>query len=176
MVAAQSNGGDMTGDLIDRLIDDWERERPDIDGRAMGVVGRILRLGRMLEGRANRLLRTYGLVYTDFDVLATLRRSGAPYSLTPSILRRSVLITSGAMTAALNRLKAARLVTSNHHESDKRARAITLTSEGRDLVDELIGVRFADAQTVIARLGVRDSVSLARLLRKLSLLLETEAE
>lgn len=166
----------MNGDLIDRLIDDWARERPDIDASAMGVVGRILRIGRILEGRANRMLRARGLVYTDFDVLATLRRSGAPYSLTPSILRRSVLITSGAMTAALNRLKAARLIASNRHESDKRARAITLTPEGRALVDDLIGVRFADARTAIAGLGVRDSVSLARLLRKMSLSLEAEGE
>jgi DNA-binding MarR family transcriptional regulator len=165
----------MNGDLIDRLIDDWTRERPNIDASAMGVVGRVLRLGRILEARANRMLRAHGLVYTDFDVLATLRRSGEPYSLTPSILRQSALITSGAMTAALNRLKAARLITSNHHETDKRARAITLTDRGRALVDDLIDARFADAHAVIAGLGVRDAASLARLLRRLSLSLEAEA-
>lgn len=165
----------MNADLIDRLIDDWKRERPDLDAAAMGVVGRILRIGRVLEGRANRMLRAYGLVYTDLDVLATLRRSGAPYSLTPGALRRSVLITSGAMTAALNRLKRSQLITSALHEEDRRARAITLTENGRALVDDIIGVRFADAEAALAGLTASERTALARHLRSLSLSLGHES-
>ena len=81
-----------TNDIIDRLIIDWKKERPDLNTSAMGIVGRILKLGKILERRAGQALKESGLYYTDFDVLATLRRSGSPYQLTPKELMKSVII------------------------------------------------------------------------------------
>ncbi len=72
----EDDGG---GDLVDRLQEDWARERPELDDSAMAVVGRLLHLGRALEARANAALKSVGLAYTDFDVLATLRRAGEPF-------------------------------------------------------------------------------------------------
>jgi DNA-binding MarR family transcriptional regulator len=54
--------------------------------------------------------------------LATLQRSGAPYRLSPTALRKSVLLTSGAMTACLNRLEQCGLISRNPDDGDRRSR------------------------------------------------------
>ena len=97
-------------DLIDALIADWNRERPDLNVDAMQIVGRVMKLGKIFENRASLALKENRIYYTDLDVLATLRRSGKPYQLTPKQLMESVVITSGAMTALLNRLTKLELI------------------------------------------------------------------
>lgn len=156
-------------DLIDGLIGDWRRERPDLDVEAMAVVGRILHLGRRMEAAAAKALRPFGLNYTDLDVLATLRRTGRPYQLTPSDLLSSVLITSGAMTACIDRLEKASLIQRAASPDDRRVRLISLTSDGRELVDDAIVERFAEANSAISHLSPSDCELLAGLLRKLAL-------
>ncbi|MBT2750077.1 MULTISPECIES: MarR family transcriptional regulator [unclassified Lysobacter] len=154
-------------DLIDRLVADWKRERPDLDPSAMSVVGRILHLGRLLEGAASEGLRGTGINYTDLDVLATLRRSGAPYRLTPTALRKSVLLTSGAMTACLNRLERAGLISRNAVDEDRRSLAAALTAKGLKLTDKAIVSRFEQARQVVEVLSAGERAELAGLLRKL---------
>ncbi|MFC5743724.1 MarR family winged helix-turn-helix transcriptional regulator [Dyella tabacisoli] len=156
-------------DRVDQLLRDWQRERPDLNVTAMAVVGRILNLGRALEARANDSLKTIGIHYTDLDVLATLRRSGKPYRLTPTVLRQSVLITSGAMTACLNRLEKTGLVTRNPEDSDRRSLTATLTPKGIALIDRAVVVRFAEATQAVAELTRAEQVELAKLLRKLGM-------
>jgi DNA-binding MarR family transcriptional regulator len=156
-------------DVVDLLLSDWRRERPELDATAMAVVGRILHLGRLLEDRANDGLRPYGVSYTELDVLATLRRSGKPYRLTPTALRRSVLLTSGAMTACLNRLEARELIERNPADGDRRSLTASLTSRGLKLIDQAIAVRFEQAQNVLAGLSSAECARLAALLRKFRL-------
>ena len=163
-----------TGDRVDALIEDWRRERPELDANAMGVVGRILRLGKVLEARANAVLTDTGLNYTDLDVLATLRRSGAPYRLTPTALRGSVLITSGAMTACLDRLAEKSLVLRATHGSDRRSVAVELTKTGRTLIDHAIVLRFDEATNALSGLAPSDQERLASLLRELTLMLDIQ--
>ncbi|MGO4779212.1 MarR family winged helix-turn-helix transcriptional regulator, partial [Lysobacter sp. 2RAB21] len=146
---------------------DWKRERPDLDASAMSVVGRILHLGRLLEDAASEGLRGTGINYTDLDVLATLRRSGAPYRLTPTALRKSVLLTSGAMTACLNRLERAGLISRNAVDEDRRSLAAALTGKGLKLTDKAIASRFEQARQVVEVLSAGERAELARLLRKL---------
>lgn len=154
-------------DVVDQLLQDWRRERPELDASAMAVVGRILHLGRLLEAGANERLREAGINYTDLDVLATLRRSGAPYRLTPTALRKSVLLTSGAMTACLNRLEARGLIARDAEEDDRRSLAATLTLQGRRLIDKAIVARFGQAEEALSGLSARERTQLAKLLRKL---------
>jgi DNA-binding MarR family transcriptional regulator len=154
-------------DLVDSLLREWRRERPDLDAAPMAVVGRVLHIGRLLEARANERLKGTGLKYTDLDVLATLRRSGAPYRLTPTALRRSVLITSGAMTACLNRLEDLGLLSRSPEESDRRSLMATLTTKGLKLVDKAIAIRFTEAGDAISALSPAERTSLSHLLRKL---------
>lgn len=156
-------------DLLDELIDDWQRERPDLAVDAMGVVGRIIHLGAVLELQANTALKPFNIRYTDFDLLATLRRSGSPYKLTPTALRRLILISSGAMTACLDRLEKAGYLTREPDPSDRRGTKVRLTAKGKALVDKAIGKRFEVASDAISGLTDREFSRLASLLRKMAL-------
>lgn len=155
-------------DKTDHLLADWRRERPDLDVEPMAVVGRILSLGRQLEGRANEALKDSGLRYTELDVLATLRRSGKPYRRTPTNLRDSVLITSGAMTACIDRLEQRGLVARQDNPQDRRSKSVVLIAAGRRLVDSAIESRFLEAAESVSALTLRERDALARLLRKLA--------
>jgi DNA-binding MarR family transcriptional regulator len=135
----------------------------------MAVVGRLLHLGGLLQARAGERLRRYGIGYTELDVLATLRRSGAPYRLSPTALRKSVLLTSGAMTACLNRLEQRGLISRSPDESDRRSLMATLTVQGVQLIEAAIASHFAQADHAIAGLEPAERAELARLLRKLRL-------
>ena len=157
------------GDRIDCLIAEWQVERPDLDAAAMAVVGRLLSIGRQLEARANAALRPLGLHYTDLDVLATLRRGGKPYRRTPTQLRASVLITSGAMTACLDRLEMNGLIARVADPDDRRSSAAELTIEGRRRIDTAIRVRFEEAAEALSDLSASERTRLAALLKKLGL-------
>ena len=159
----------MEKDVLDKLIEDWNRQRPELDASAMGVVGRVLQLSRRLQARAGRALKKFGIHYTDLNVLATLRRSGEPFRLTPTDLRRSVLISSGAMSAVLNRLDRAGLLERVPEPSDRRMRAVQLTPKGKELHDLAIAVRFAEAEMSLAGMSQEERDALANLLRKLTL-------
>lgn len=159
----------MESDLVDQLIADWAREIPGLDTEAMRVVGRVLRLGRRFEARINEILKPHGLRYTDFDVLATLRRSGDPYCLAPKELLKSVVITSGGMTAALDRLTDAGLIERVMNSDDRRSMSARLTDKGKTLVEDLIVVRFRDASASIDTLTPAEQAKLGDLLRKLAM-------
>ena len=152
-------------DLLDRLILDWQRERPDLDPSSMAVVGRLIRLGGLLRTSAGRALKPVDLHYTDLDVLATLRRSGEPYRLTPTQLSRSVLLTSGAMTASLNRLEKRGLIERAPDPSDGRVKAVVLSKPGRELIDRAIPLRFDEAKAAVQGLSAKEQKTLAKLLR-----------
>jgi DNA-binding MarR family transcriptional regulator len=154
-------------DVVDQLLGDWARERPDLDASAMAVVGRLLHLGALLQSRANERLGGHGISYTELDVLATLRRSGPPYRLSPTALRKSVLLTSGAMTACLNRLEQRGLICRSPDDMDRRSLMATLAAEGVRLVDGAIASHFAQADQAIAGLDAHERAELAHLLRKL---------
>lgn len=154
-------------DRIDRLLAEWQAERPELDAAPMAVVGRLLSIGRQLEARANAALKPLGLHYTDLDVLATLRRGGRPYRRTPTELRDSVLITSGAMTACLDRLEGNGLIARVADPNDRRSSAAELTADGRKLIDRAIAVRFREAAEALAVLSETERARLAVLLKKL---------
>ncbi|WP_052215681.1 MarR family winged helix-turn-helix transcriptional regulator [Sphingomonas sp. ERG5] len=162
-------GGDPSGDIVDQLLLDWRRERPDLDASAMAVVGRVLHLGHLLESEVSKSLHAVGLSYTELDVLATLRRSGAPYRLSPTTLLQSVLLTSGAMTACLNRLEARGLIERSHGTSDRRSLSAELTAKGVRLIDGAIALRFEQAKQSVSGLSENECAELAGLLRKLRL-------
>jgi len=159
-------------DIVDQLLRDWARERPDLDVSAMAVVGRLLHLGGLLQARAGERLRAFGIGYTELDVLATLRRSGAPYRLSPTALRKSVLLTSGAMTACLNRLEQRGLISRTPDETDRRSLVAMLTDAGLRLIDEAVASHFSAAEQSVKGLDRNERAKLAHLLRKFRLQLE----
>ncbi|MEM8985209.1 MAG: MarR family transcriptional regulator [Pseudomonadota bacterium] len=159
----------VTQDLVDRLIADWRREAPELEPEGMAVIGRVVQLGRKVEQRIQTKLKPYGLTYTDFDLLATLRRSGGDYCLTPTELRQSVLLTSGAMTAALDRIEGMGLIERVRTKPDRRSLAARLTPAGRALLDKVLKLRFDDANTLVASLSKTQRDTAATALRRLLL-------
>ena len=115
-----------------------------------------------------RLLRPHGLSYSDFDVLATLCRSGEPYEMLPTQLQRNVLLTSGAMTACLRRLEVAGLVERHAVDGDRRRLSAKLTPTGMETVETLIDRRFALADAAVEVLDACETDALATVLRQLA--------
>ena len=157
----------MDNDLIDELILQWRRERPELDPTAMGVVGRVLRLAAHLERSVEAALKPFGLSLWQFDVLATLRRTGKPYRLSPTQLMKAVMLSSGAMTNRLDRLETAGWVKREPDPHDRRGVLISLTPKGLKLVDEAIVARFDEARARTACLSKKEQDAVERVLRKL---------
>jgi DNA-binding MarR family transcriptional regulator len=155
-------------DLVDQLLKDWQNEEPKLDPTGLAVAGRIIRLGQQMQASANKALAPFGLSYTDFDLLASLTRSGAPYAMTPTRLRDAVLLSSSAMTAAVDRLEKRGLIVRRPSSEDRRSMLVCLTDEGHELVLEAAKVRFAEARTWSDRLDTDDLVDLIPLLKKLT--------
>ncbi|NMH88251.1 MarR family winged helix-turn-helix transcriptional regulator [Flavivirga algicola] len=160
-------------DLLDSLVSDWKKERPDLDASAMLIIGRILKLGKILEKSANAALSSNNIYYTDLDVLATLRRSGTPYELTPKQLMQSVLITSGAMTALLDRLLKLELIYRSPDPLDGRIKRAGLTKKGITVIDKAIEVRFKEADTSVGMLNEKERQLLSELLKKMTSYLDS---
>lgn len=159
-------------DGVDRITEQWALERPDLDSRPMAVVGRIHRVAALLEAGLRPPFAAEGLGNGDFDVLASLRRSGAPYRLNATDLGATMMVTGGAVTKRVDRLAAAGLVTRTVDENDARGRLIGLTPHGREVVDRVVAAHWANEDRLIAALDADERDQLAGLLRKLLISLE----
>ncbi|GLW07189.1 MarR family transcriptional regulator [Microtetraspora sp. NBRC 13810] len=154
-------------DNVDRVLDQWKAERPDIDAAPMGVVGRISRAARLLGLELRDHFATHGLQPWEFDILATLRRSGSPYRLTAGDLVESSMVTSGAITNRIDRLAARGLVTRETDPANRRSVLITLTGEGLRLVDAVVAAHVDFERNLLAPLAPEQRDQLAGLLRTL---------
>lgn len=125
-------------DHVDRVLAQWRRERPDLDVAPMGLIGRLKRLSLGLTREMEKTWGRYGLNSASFDVLATLRRAGPPFSLTPSELIASTMVTSGTMTNRIDQLEKAGLVERTQSPDDRRSFRITLTDEGFRVIDAAV--------------------------------------
>ncbi|MEW2140106.1 MarR family transcriptional regulator [Streptomyces sp. NPDC005409] len=155
-------------DEIAAIAAQWERERPDLDATPMLVIGRLFRLTDALDRRLRPPFAAAGLGNGDFDVLAALRRAGAPYTLSAGELSRTVLVTTGAVTKRVDRLRARGLVDRAVADADSRGRLITLTPEGVALTDRLIAVHLDNQRRLLAGLGDDERTHLAHLLGQLA--------
>lgn len=102
-------------DHVDRILSQWQHERPELDSLAMSIFGRLWRLNAIASKAVERVHLEFGLTQAGFDVLATLRRSGEPYTLSPTALYTSLMLSSGAMTNRLINWKRVVLSSGNHH-------------------------------------------------------------
>jgi DNA-binding MarR family transcriptional regulator len=156
-------------DGVDLIIEQWQRERPDLDHSPIGVIGRISRLARELEQRLETVYREHGLEPGWHDVLATLRRSGPPYQLRPTDFASSLMITSSGTTKRLDRLEHAGLIARAPDPEDRRGIIITLTAAGSSLIDRLTEAHMENERRLLSALTDADRRRLADLLRKLQL-------
>jgi DNA-binding MarR family transcriptional regulator len=156
-------------DGVDRIIEQWQRERPDLDSSPIGVVGRVSRLARELEQRLEPVYREHGLESGWYDVLATLRRTGPPYRLRPTEFTSALMLTSSGTTKRLDRLEQAGLITRDPDPGDRRGTLITLTAAGRKLVDDTTEAHLENERRLLSALTDAERRQLADLLRKLRL-------
>lgn len=155
-------------DRAAKAIEEWKRERPDLDVSPMAVIGRLSEAAALISReRLAPLFARFGLQQGEFDVLATLRRSGEPHALTPTDLYEATMVTSGAMTARLDRLEKAGWIRRAPHPSDRRGVVVALTEKGLALVDEALVAHVANEHEILAGLTTEDRESLAKLLAKL---------
>ncbi len=153
-------------DRVDRIVAEWERERPDLDVSPQQLIGRLHRLAAALTTRLVPVYEAHGLGEGEFDVLCALRRAGAPYERQPAELARTTMITTGAVTKRIDRLQAAALVMRVRRPSDDgRAVRVRLTAKGRRLIDEAFTDHIANEERLVSALGPRDRATLERLLR-----------
>ena len=154
-------------DEVDRIVEAWSRERPDLDFAPLQVLSRVGRLAKHLDRARRAAFGASGLESWDFDVLSALRRAGAPYELSPKALIQQTLVSSGTMTNRIDRLVERMLVERRTDPSDGRGVLVSLTGEGRQRVDTAISALVAAETIVLGNLAPLDR--LAGLLRKLSL-------
>lgn len=161
-------------DHVDNILRQWTDERPDLDGSALSIVGRTVRLARHFERAIQTALATFDLSIGEFEVLAVLRRVGSPYQLSPTDLYKAVLLSSGAMTNRVDRLEQAGLVMRTPDPNDRRGVLVSLTPQGLKLIDEVIAAHFANVKRLLSPLTAAEQKTLTALLRQLLLSFENE--
>ncbi|MGF1523704.1 MAG: MarR family winged helix-turn-helix transcriptional regulator [Leptolyngbyaceae cyanobacterium] len=157
----------MASDPVDRILVQWRRERPDLDASPMGIVGRMARLSKHLDRAIQAIFSEFGLRQGEFDVLATLRRSGKPYQLSPTELFNTMMVSSGTMTNRVDRLEQAELVERIPDPSDRRGTLIHLTPKGFDLIEQAVAAHVDNMHRILEPLEAADREALTVLLRKL---------
>src|SRR5882757_2957344 len=163
-------------DRIDRIRAQWAQECPNLDTAPMEIIGRILRAEHLADGPIRRTLRQHGLDRGGFDVLATLRRSGPPYQLTPTQLYEDLVLTSGAITHRVDALQRLSLVERVSGQPDRRSMRVGLTAKGKKLIDRALGAHLECEQALIAGLSPAERDRLAVLLKKVLLEIEEQHE
>jgi DNA-binding MarR family transcriptional regulator len=156
-------------DGVDLILEQWRRERPELDHAPIGIIGRISRLAREIEARLEPVYRDHGLEPGWHDVLATLRRSGPPFRLRPTDLTNESMLTSSGTTKRLDKLEQAGLIARSPDPADRRGTLITLTAHGRELIDTLTVAHLQNEREILGALGAADQRRLADLLRQLQL-------
>jgi DNA-binding MarR family transcriptional regulator len=153
-------------DHVSSILAQWAAERPDLDVSPMGIVGRISRMSRVVDKELEPVFAQFGLNLWSFDMLATLRRAGAPYRLSPTELFRSMMVTSGTMTNRIDRLAEKGLVRRIPDPEDRRGILVELTEQGRELIDSALALHMTNEARLLQSLSLEEQSTLASLLRK----------
>jgi DNA-binding MarR family transcriptional regulator len=153
-------------DAVDKILAQWNRERPDLDVGPMGLLGRLSRLRNHVSRDVEAEFARHGLNLSSFDVLATLRRSGPPYRLSPGELMETMMITSGTMTNRIDQLEKAGMVERLDNPEDRRGVIIALTDKGFEVVDKTVTAHVANQHKIVAPLDAYERQQLNTLLTK----------
>jgi DNA-binding MarR family transcriptional regulator len=164
--ANEAHSEQAPADGVDRIVGQWAHERPDLDTGAMAVFGRIFRLARIAGDRVEKAYAAFGIGRPEFDVLATLRRAGEPYQLSPGALSASMMLSTGGTTARLDRLEKVGMVVRSPSPSDRRGVVVRLTPHGFDVIDRAVGAGLAEQERLLAHLSAEKRHQLDDLLRE----------
>lgn len=142
----------------------WQLCCPELNTSSMEIAGRILLASSLLQTRLEPVFKRYGVSSGGFDVLATLRRQGAPFELSPTILYKELLITSGTMTHRLDTLEKRGLIERITHPSDRRGLLVRLTKKGLSITDRLLAEHLENERKLFASINAKDTKALTRIL------------
>ena len=159
-------------DAVDAIVEQWHRERPDLDPSAKPVTGRIIRLAGLFQQAYGQAFAPMGINEADYGILAALRRVGAPFELTPTELARQRMMTSGGMTAAIDRVERKGLAARAPNPTDRRGSLVRLTDEGVRIIDEAMARHVEVERELVAALAPDEAEHLAGLLRRVLLAVE----
>lgn len=154
-------------DVVDQIVAQWERERPDLDPSPMAIFGRVARIFALQRLAQSKVHRPYGLNHASFDVLANLRRSGAPHRKTATSLAESSMISTGGMTFRVDGLEADGLLRRVRDEGDRRVVHAELTPKGLELIDRAIEDHVDMLARLLDSLSPEERDQLATLLARL---------
>ncbi len=152
-------------DHVDKVLAQWRKERPDLEVSPMGLIGRIKRLMLCLSREMEKTWAEHGLNTASFDVLATLRRSGPPFSLSPGDLMATTMVTSGTMTNRIDQLERAGLVARNQSPDDRRSFLISLTDKGFSVIDSAVTAHVQTQEKLVSGLSDNERRKLDALLK-----------
>lgn len=152
-------------DGLDSIVGQWQQQGVTDDLIPMAVLGRIARLTKYIEVVLLQCHAEFGLGQGEFDVLATLRRSGEPFTLSPSQLYQSMMLSSGAMTSRLDRLENKGLIARTHSKEDRRAVHVSLTAEGKALIDKALPQHIQCQSALLAGVSAEDRPMLLQILK-----------
>lgn len=164
-----------TPDEVDRIVDAWQQERPDLDVAPLQVLSRVSRLARHLDIARREAFAANDLEPGEFDVLAALRRAGKPYTLSPTVLISQNLVTSGTMTNRIDRLESKGLVARLPDPSDGRGILVQLTQSGKSAVDRALEELLSREESLLATVSKADQEKLANVLRSIVLPFDEES-
>jgi len=155
----------MNTDAVDTILAQWQRERPDLDASPMGVIGRLSRLAQHIDNAIHAELAKLGITPGEFDVLATLRRAGAPYQLNPTTLYQTLMLSSGAMTNRLDRLERGGYIKRLPDPDDRRGTLVQLTDRGVDFINQAVEVHLQNEHRLISIFSDEERQQLSSILR-----------
>jgi DNA-binding MarR family transcriptional regulator len=161
-------------DHVDHVVEQWAEVRPDLDTAPMALLARLGRAAAYADAQINEALSAFGLTRASWDVLASLRRSGEPYRLSPTTLYRGLMRSSGTMTHRLTHLQKTGLIRRLADPSDSRSRLVELTPKGIALVDQVAPVHLENERRLLSRLDPIEQRQLTALLKTLLTSLEHE--
>lgn len=152
-------------DRIDKITKQWQRERPDLDISPMGLIGRLGNITLHLSREMEKVFSQFGLNRSSFDVLATLRRAGDPYTLSPGEMLSTLMVTSGTMTNRIDQLEKAGLVIRKVNPEDGRGFLVSLTPEGLELINQVIESHVENQKRLVSGLSQQEQQTLNQLLK-----------
>jgi DNA-binding MarR family transcriptional regulator len=159
-------------DHVDELLAQWRRERPDLDVAPLGVYGRLFRVVQLSDSELTKGLAQYGLQQGWFDLLAALRRAGAPYELNPTSLMRATLLSSSGMTKRLDRMEDAGLIERRPDPNDRRGTLVRLTRHGKNVIDRAVETHVGNEERLLGVLTAAERRTLDRVLKRMLIELE----
>lgn len=145
----------------------------DNDTSATRVWLILWKAARAVEQNAVESVAGLGLGFSDFAVLEVLLHKGRQ---PVNAIGQRILLTSGSITTAIDRLEARKLVRRTPHPEDRRARLVELTEKGKKLIECAFGRHALDIEETISILTNPERIELIRLLKKLGMFAEARAK